>query len=76
MKKILNKNINTNQNRGYIGLLMLLIGVAIIALLMVRTDIFTGQKDGKNMYEQGTDVIDQSNDVKNMLEQNSRQSVE
>ena len=57
-----------NLNSGYVGLLMLLIGVAVIALVVVRTDLFTGNKDGQNMIEQGQDAIDQANEIKDILE--------
>ncbi len=62
------------KNGGYVGLLMLLIGVAIVAFLIVRTDLFTGQKgeqDGKNMIEQGQDDINKAKAVKDLVEQNS-----
>lgn len=59
------------KNGGYVGLLMLLIGVAIIAFLIVRTDLFTGQKEGKNMIEQGQDNINKAKAAKDMIEQNS-----
>jgi hypothetical protein len=67
---------NKKYNGGYIGLLMLLIGVAIVALLIVRTDLFSGQKDGKNMIEQGSDAVDEVERVKDLIEQNSRRSAE
>ena len=57
-----------NLHGGYIGLVALLISVVIIALIIVRTDLFTGDKDGKNMIEQGNDAINQTNKVKDMLE--------
>ena len=70
--KILSKRIL--KNGGYVGILMLLIGVAIIAFLIVRTDLFTGQKggqEGKNMIEQGQDSINKAKAVKDMVERNS-----
>jgi hypothetical protein len=63
------------KNGGYVGLLMLLIGVAIITFLIVRTDLFTGQKDSKNMIEQGQDDINKAKAVKSMVEQNSINSM-
>ncbi|MEK7585690.1 MAG: hypothetical protein AAB477_00415 [Patescibacteria group bacterium] len=65
-----------NLNSGFIGLLMLLIGVAIIIFFIVRTDLFTGNKDGKNMIEQKTSALDQAKDVKAQLEENSRKATE
>ena len=71
---------------GYIGLLMLLIGVAIIALVVVRTDLFKGktlnpetgeiENDGKNMLEGGFDAINQAKNAKNIIEENSQKSSE
>ena len=58
-------------NGGYVGLLMLLIGVAIIAYLIVGTDLFTGQKEGKNMIEQGQDSINKAKTAKDLIEQNN-----
>jgi len=58
-------------NGGYVGLLMLLIGVAIITYLIVGTDLFTGQKEGKNMIEQGQDSINQAKAAKDMIERNN-----
>ncbi|OGI76912.1 hypothetical protein A3B85_00005 [Candidatus Nomurabacteria bacterium RIFCSPHIGHO2_02_FULL_37_13] len=61
-------------NGGYIGLLMLLISVVIIIFFIVRTDLFTGQKNSKNMLEQGNDAIKQAQEVKNLIEKNNQQS--
>ncbi len=63
-------------NGGFVGLLALLIVVAIIAFLIVRTDLFTGEKGGKNIIEQGTSAIDQAKDVKALIEDNSRKAIE
>ena len=60
-----------NLNEGYVGIMMLLIGVAIIAFLIVRADLFIGQKEGKNMIEQGQDDINKAKAVKDMVERNS-----
>lgn len=62
-------------NGGFIGLLILLIGVAIIIFFIMRTDLFTGQKGSKNMIEQNLDSVNRAKEVKIMIEQNSRQSV-
>ena len=64
---------NKNLNCGFIGILSLLIVVAIIIFFIVRTDLFTGQKEGKNMIEQGMSDIDKARDAKNLLEQNNKQ---
>jgi len=63
-------------NGGYVGLLMLLIGVAIITFLIVRTDLFTGQKEGKNMIEGGFNTIDAAKNAKNVIEERSRNAAE
>lgn len=67
---------NNKLNRGFIGLLMLLIGFAIIAFFIIRTDLFGGQKDGKNMIEQGRDSINEADNAKKLIEQNSRRTIE
>lgn len=66
------KRFKTNFNSGYIGLVMLLISFVIIALIIVRTDLFSGQKGSKNVLEQGTDAINKTKDVKTLLEKNSQ----
>lgn len=63
-------------NRGFVGLLALLIGVAIIAFLIIRTDLFSGQKDGKNMIQKNQDYINKAKDVKNIIEQNNAKATE
>lgn len=65
-----------NLEGGYVGILMLLLGVAIIIFLVMRTDLFTGQKGGENMIEQGTNSIQKAEDVKNLIEQNNIQTME
>jgi hypothetical protein len=68
------KNKRYLKNGGYVGLVMLLIGVAIITFLTVRTDLFTGQKGGqgrKNMIEQGQDDINKAKEMKDLVEKNS-----
>ncbi|MFA6076964.1 MAG: hypothetical protein WC735_02720 [Candidatus Paceibacterota bacterium] len=66
---IKNKN---SLNGGYIGLLLLMIGLVIIFTFIIRTDLFTGDKDGKNIIEKGQDAIDRANEVKTNLENNYR----
>lgn len=79
-----NKNI---LNGGYIGLIMLLIGVAIIVFIMFRKDIFFRQtysvekesgienNTGENMIDRGNDYIDQARQAKDLLEKNSKQKM-
>lgn len=59
-------------NGGYIGLIMLLLGVVIIVFLVITTDLFTGQKEDKNIIEKGNSYIDQAQQAKDLLEQNSQ----
>ena len=54
---------------------MLLLGVAIIVFFIIRTDLFTGKKDDKNMIEKNMEAIDKANAVKALVEQKSRESV-
>lgn len=74
-------------NRGFIGLIALLISVAIIALIVVRTDLFQGStsidEDGNevknpdtNMIEGGFNAIDKARDAKNLIEENNRKTFE
>ena len=66
---------NKKYSGGFIGLLALLICVAIIAILIVRSDLFSGNKDGKNTIEQGMDAIDAAKNAKNLIEQHTREAV-
>ncbi len=66
---------NRNTNGGYIALLLLLIGVALIIFFVVRTDLFSGKPGDKNMIEQGTDAVKQAENAKALLEQQNKQSV-
>ena len=61
---------------SYIGLIALLVSVAIIALIVVRTDLFSKAKEKKSMIEIGTDAIDEARDVKNLIEENNRKALE
>ncbi len=65
-----------NTNKGFIGLIALLISVAIIALIVVRTDLFSPAKEKKSMIEVGTDAIDEARNVKVLIEENNRKAVE
>lgn len=65
-----------NTNKGFIGLIVLLISVAIIALIVVRTDLFSPAKEKKSMIEIGTDAIDEARDAKNLIEENSRKAAQ
>ena len=67
-----NRRISSEKySGGFIGLLALLICVAIIAILITRSDLFSGQKDGKNTIEGGFDAIDAAKNAKNLIEQHS-----
>jgi len=61
-----------NLNGGFIGLIVLLIAIAFIALFMMRTDLFLGKDGAKNVLEQGQDAIQKAKDVKAKLEANSQ----
>jgi hypothetical protein len=73
MKENLRKN---KFNNGYIGLVSLLIGVAIISFIIMRSDLFKDKKDGKNTIEEGREMINQADNAKNLIEQNSRRYME
>lgn len=79
------EKLDSNSRGGYIGLLMLLIGVALISLFVVRTDLFKGKtetgeegeaKQGESMIEQGYSAIDKAKGVKELMEERSRQEAE
>ncbi|MFA6397772.1 MAG: hypothetical protein WDK96_02925 [Candidatus Paceibacterota bacterium] len=65
-----------NLNTGFIGLLMLLIGVALISLFLARTDLFSGKKGSKSIIEQDLDALNQAKEVKILIEQNNQKSLE
>lgn len=74
-------------NGGFIGLVMLLIGVSIIVFIMFRKNIFFGQTyspekengientTGENMIDRGNDYIGEAREAKEMLERNSRKTM-
>lgn len=64
------------MNGGFIGLIALLISVAIIALIIIRTDLFSPAKEKKSMIEVGTDAIDEARNVKVLIEENNRKTFE
>jgi hypothetical protein len=51
---------------GYMGLLLLVIGLVVIIIFIVRTDLITG--GDKNIIETGKDAIDKANETKRTLE--------
>ena len=65
-----------NLNGGFIGILVLLIIVAGTVFLIVRTDLFIGEKGGKSMLDVNKDAIDDANALKIKLEQNSSYTFE
>jgi hypothetical protein len=65
-----------NLNGGYIGLLLLLLGVAFIIFFFFRSDLFSGQKDGKTIIEQDLNALNQAKDAKALIEEKSKKSAE
>ena len=63
---------NNILNGGYVGIIMLLLGVCIIVFLIVRPDLFTHEKDGVNVLEKSQDYIDSAKDAKNLIERNNQ----
>lgn len=62
---------------GYVGLLALLIGVAIMTFLIIRSfDTLNRQPNGENATEGGFDAIDAARDAKNIIEQRSRDAAQ
>jgi len=72
--KIMQKNFDKKFSSGFIGLLALLIAVAIIAILIVRSDLFSRSPDGKNTIEGGFDAIDAAKNAKYLIEQHSKEA--
>ena len=76
-----------NSNKGFIGLLALLITVSIIIFFIVRPDLFTlepkwgsglqnnAELEGNNILEKGFNAIDKAKDAKALMEKNNQQSV-
>jgi hypothetical protein len=62
---------NNILNGGYIGIIMLLLGVFIIIFFIVRSDLFTREKEGVNVLEKSQDYIDSAKDVKGLIEKNN-----
>lgn len=65
-----------NLNGGYIGLLMLLIGVAIIAILFVKSTWFANFGQGRATPGTGFNTINSAQNAKNLIEQNSQKTNE
>ena len=55
---------------------MVFITVALMIFFMVRTDLFNGRKDGKNMIEQGIDAEKSAQAAKDMIELNNRTTMQ
>jgi hypothetical protein len=55
-----------NLEGGYMALLLLVIGLVVIIIFIVRTDLVTG--GDKNIIETGKDAIDKANETKKTLE--------
>lgn len=63
----MNKRYN-NFNKGFIGLIALLLGTVIIIIIFFKTDLFSNKKDGRNIIEQSESNINKAEDIKNLLE--------
>jgi len=72
------------MQKGFIGLIALLIGVAIIAFLLVRGDLFSlsssvdkdGKKETKGFVEISTDAIQDARGAKAELEARDQKMLE
>ena len=73
-------------NRGYVGLLMLLIGVAVVAFLMTKgmTSFLGGSAStntnntntGEHGINSNLNPIDAAKEAKNLIEQNNTKAIE
>lgn len=59
-----------NLNSGFIGLMALLLGTALIIFFLVRTDLFGGA-NRKNQIEQNKEAIDMAESARIKVESNS-----
>lgn len=57
-----------NSNGGYLGILMIFLGVIVIIFILIRPDVLTGKGEDKNIINQGLDSIDKAIEVKNLIE--------
>ncbi|HEY4478011.1 MAG TPA: peptidylprolyl isomerase [Candidatus Paceibacterota bacterium] len=64
-----------NTQQGYIGIVLLLLGVLGVGLFAFRTDLFTGNKGDENIIEQGMNDIDKAQEVKDAIEQNNQKII-
>jgi len=65
-----------NKNKGFIGLLVLLVVVAIIAILFLKSAVFKNFGEGRAMPSTGFNAIDSAENARNLIEENSRKAAE
>ena len=65
------KNSSIKQG-GYVGLILILLGVLGVGLFTFRTQIFSGDKESKSTTERDLYAIDQAREAKDLIEQNSK----
>jgi len=63
------------MNKGFMGILSLLIAVAVIVFLLVRSDLFIS-KDQKSFDEIRTGAIDDAKAAKDLIEARDREAME
>ena len=59
-------NRTSSFERGYVGLLVLLIACAILVFMMTKNN--TSSSDGTTTIQEGKSVINEASDIKNMIE--------
>lgn len=69
-------NKHTPTNRGFIGLLSLLITVAIISVVVWRSDLLSSNAKKQNQIEQGTGAIEAAENAKNLIEMGNSKTME
>jgi flagellar basal body-associated protein FliL len=62
-------------NGGYVGLVILLVGVSILVFFMFKSNLTSQGKYNKNAIEKGNDYINQAKNTKDMLEKSSQRAV-
>ncbi len=63
-------------NQGYVGIVLILLGVVILSIFAFRNDWFTGNKENGNIIEQSMNDIEKAEEMKNTLEDSSQKTLE
>jgi hypothetical protein len=70
------RNIKFVKNGGYVGLIMMLVSVVIIALLVWKFGSFGGSGGVKTTPQEDLQAIQKAQAIKDVLEQRDRQALQ